>query len=214
MQSFRTYLEGKKSNKILFMRFGGLSPVLQRGYKKTKNSPTFHSPPAAKGIYAFVWPYIEPFLLDTIDDIETRRLSPKYQYLKDPKGNKISNKTHPKLFDKLVNRNSALTFSPTQQAAMVAAQKDPDNENLQKSTYYDNHEHFLVQKVKPRLFSYTGDIWHHLKLTTPPGQIKAERGGWVKTNFEAYKEALRKELHIMKREPTSRDHLEVFIERL
>ena len=46
---------------IKFARWGGLSPVKQRGYDPSM--PTFHSPPARKGIYAFVWPYIDIFLL-------------------------------------------------------------------------------------------------------------------------------------------------------
>lgn len=47
--------------KFIFARVGGLSPVKQKGYDASM--PTFHCPPARKGIYAFMWPYIEPFLL-------------------------------------------------------------------------------------------------------------------------------------------------------
>ena len=46
---------------VKFVRWGGLSPVKQIGYDPAM--PTYHSPPAKKGIYAFVWPYIELFLL-------------------------------------------------------------------------------------------------------------------------------------------------------
>jgi hypothetical protein len=46
---------------IRFCRWGGLSSVNQRGYDASM--PTFHCPPCRRGIYAFVWPYIETFLL-------------------------------------------------------------------------------------------------------------------------------------------------------
>jgi len=44
-----------------FIRQGGLSPVIQKGYDP--KMPTFHCPPAKKGIYAFPFGYVEPFLL-------------------------------------------------------------------------------------------------------------------------------------------------------
>lgn len=46
-------------NSIKFVRFGGLSPV---NHKKFYKQDTYHSPPCKKGIYAFIYPYIEPFL--------------------------------------------------------------------------------------------------------------------------------------------------------
>lgn len=46
---------------IRFCRWGGLSSVNQKGYNPSM--PTFHSPPCRRGIYAFVWPYIDLFLL-------------------------------------------------------------------------------------------------------------------------------------------------------
>ena len=47
---------------MTFVRFGGLSPVKQKGFT-TDSDTGFHSPPARKGIYAFVDGYIETFLL-------------------------------------------------------------------------------------------------------------------------------------------------------
>lgn len=44
---------------VKFCRYGGLSRKHQKGY----GSLTFHAPPARRGYYAFVWPYIEFFLL-------------------------------------------------------------------------------------------------------------------------------------------------------
>jgi len=76
-----------------FIRFGGLSKV---NYKKAlKSKRTFHTPPIKKGIYAFIFPYIESFLWvwKVADDImikydedrgafhkEYRRLRKKFKY--------------------------------------------------------------------------------------------------------------------------------------
>ena len=45
--------------KVEFVRFGGLSPV---NHKEFYKQDSFHSPPKKKGIYAFIFPYIEDFL--------------------------------------------------------------------------------------------------------------------------------------------------------
>lgn len=49
----------KKGNEI-FVRYGGLSLVKQKGYDPSM--PTFHSPPSNKGVYAFPLKCIEFFL--------------------------------------------------------------------------------------------------------------------------------------------------------
>jgi len=50
-----------KQNKkqIVFARFGGLSPVK---YERKNTFSSFHKAPSKKGIYAFLYPYIESFL--------------------------------------------------------------------------------------------------------------------------------------------------------
>jgi hypothetical protein len=49
----------QESNKIKFVRFGGLSP---RTHKRKNFESDFHRPPVKYGIFAFIYPYIEPFL--------------------------------------------------------------------------------------------------------------------------------------------------------
>lgn len=44
---------------VKFCRYGGLSRKHQKGY----GSETYHAPPTRRGFYAFVWPYVEFFLL-------------------------------------------------------------------------------------------------------------------------------------------------------
>lgn len=50
-----------KGKPVTFARYGGLSSVKQNGYNPRME--TFHSPPTRKGFYAYVFPYIELFLL-------------------------------------------------------------------------------------------------------------------------------------------------------
>lgn len=43
-----------------FIRFGGLSPV---NHKKFYKIDSYHSPPCKRGVYAFIYPYVEDFLI-------------------------------------------------------------------------------------------------------------------------------------------------------
>lgn len=52
-------IEKSKDKPITFIRFGGLSSTNHKEFYKKE---TFHSPPVKKGIYAFIWPYVENFL--------------------------------------------------------------------------------------------------------------------------------------------------------
>jgi hypothetical protein len=52
--------EAKK--KPTFVRFGGLSKRNQKKYGVMNSDDGFHKAPVKKGIYAFIHPYIEPFL--------------------------------------------------------------------------------------------------------------------------------------------------------
>jgi hypothetical protein len=60
--------KSEKAPKIMFARWGGLNPKRDKNKEKIfGNSQSsfaggFHHPPEHKGIYAFIWPYVEPFL--------------------------------------------------------------------------------------------------------------------------------------------------------
>jgi len=194
---------------IRFMRFGGLSPVRQVGFKRWKNvgnqhspnssgrisdpsnkndPPTFHTPPARKGIYAFVWPFYDLFLVPR----------EKYQIKKDKNGKPI----------------------------YFGDEGDEDR-------FPD------LELPHPKLFDWNGPLWHHLGEWVNPKDIIATRGSWTKTSFPVFIDALRKDAHantstdfsrqwnpngpyrpnwqFSKANPfrhTSKDHLEVFIEDL
>lgn len=202
--SFKTFVEGKKlRNELRFVRYGNINPVKQLGFGRD----TFHSPPARRGLFAFPWPYIERFLL-TVSDMMTSELHPKFQFVKDKNGKKISNLTHPELFNKYMERNY-YDYSKSHEIALKKANDGDWSKDTVDSTDWDKHEHFVVELKKPKIFAYEGPIWHHLEV---PGGIKFN--SWTKSDIRTYKDALRREIHRVKRDNFSKDHLEVFIERL
>ena len=140
--------------KIQFIRWGGLSSVRQEGYQAISES--FHTPPARRGIYAFVWPYIEPFLLGGTKMIP--------QYKQDEIDNIWTNKC------------------------------------------------FSAKAIKPKKFSYSGDIWCHLNI--PGNKVLQHKNSWIKVTFETFKHYFFKETVRVKRQFYSKDHLEVFIEKV
>jgi hypothetical protein len=200
MIKLKSLIEGKEKfdiDHIKFARWGGLSPVKQAGYGGT----TFHSPPARKGIYAFVWPYIEKFLLGGYEQIGRG----KFTYVKDKDGNVIDS-DHPSYESESEKHNKYWS---------VPMDSDPTNPDYQVKKWA------LATLTKPKIFDYDGEIWHHLQV--PGNRILDSKNDWIKTDFDVYREALRKELHNMKStSPLQRgstagwtkDHLEVFIERL
>lgn len=205
--TFKTFTEAKKLHKdLLFVRYGNLNPVKQLAY----GNDTYHSPPAKKGIFAFPWPYIERFLL-TVADMATGELHPKFQYVKDKAGKKISNKSHPELYSQYMDRNY-YDYSKSHDRALKKANDGDWSKDTIDNADWDKHEHFVVELKKPKVFKYVGDIWHHLDVGAGP--IKGQRGSWFKTDIATYKTALRKEIINVKKNNYSKDHLEVFIEKV
>ena len=66
--------EKKKTPKLMFARWGSMSPKRDKKKEKhfrgdsEKGYNSFHKPPENKGIYAFIWPYVEPFLAAWSDE--------------------------------------------------------------------------------------------------------------------------------------------------
>lgn len=194
---------------VKFARFGGLSPVPQKGYKK---SDSFHCPPAKAGIFVFVWPYIERFLLSAEKYSGVHAKHPKFVFTKDKEGTPITDK-HPD-FEKLAASNKNWTVPI-----------DRDTNNCPNGYY-------LVRAIRPKVFEYYGELWHHLCEQLEPWQIIAEHGAWVLSTYPAYVCALKKEFHKMAKQPLfgtsigrwtetnnptrwwAKDDLEVFIERI
>jgi len=162
-----------------FIRFGGLSKV---NYKKAVKHDTYHSPPMKKGIYAFIFPYIEDFLwVWKLQNV----------YVKD-KMKKIEN------------------------------------------TKYENFSSMyrIEYKRLRKKFKYNGMIWTHFVDESLKQGIGIQyKKNWVQVHTDDLEMLLKKDKHIVNRESDdnflmidpykrglggyySRDHLEVFIEKV
>ena len=230
--------------KIKFARFGGLSSVNQRGYKS--NTDSFHAPPCRRGFYAFVWPHYDFFLLSNGNTTTNPwNIGTKFRYVKDAKGNVINDK-HPE-FKELSEKNKCWTihtklwYNHMQDWDNLDISYDDPNYRKLKDDFDDawvkKHNDpakwVLVEKPSPKIFEYTGEIWHHLGYQLGPSGAIKRKGGWTLSPFEEYKKALEKDMHQaiklqtheynQRKIPYStknpyngvcKDHLEVFIEKL
>lgn len=189
---------------IKFARFGGLSPVKQKGY--TKEMETFHAPPCKKGFYAFLHPYYEPFLLSGSEYSGLGTKHSKFERVKDKDGN-------------IIKVDDDTTY-------------EHDSSNWMKywglHTSNEDGVYDVIKPKKPKVFEHTGELWHHLGEHLKQNEILQTKGSWVLTDFKTYIKALKKELSakkvLLKNEigyetnnPFSTiciDHLEVFIEKI
>lgn len=157
--------------KAKFIRFGGLSSVKQKGYKSSM--PTYHSPPARRGIYCFPFGYMEMFLLSSKKCSGVKAKHAKWEYVK------------------------------------------------KKGEYVlDAWGEKQIKLKRRKIFTYSGEIWHHLDV--PNKYVLKRKGEWVLTHMSVHKKALKKALryvdrkwvHAQKDLAYSKDHLEVFIEKV
>lgn len=227
-------------NEILFARYGDLSPVKHKKYVKNKlnnklpdmelwdKNIGYHSPPARYGIYAFVYPYIEKFLLTGPSFSGIHSTHPKLSYGKCKKGNKIvfdSDKLYDEPSDGInkfgyYNLEALLDFDQKSCFMKFINKQGNLKKDYELTEHKDEKKTYLTKRVEPKIFEYTGDIWHHLeKELDSPGSIIERKGSWVKTPFLDYKLALHKALGMANRTnfrpyKYSWDFLEVFIEKV
>ena len=165
---------------MYFVRYGGLSRVNHKKFFKKEEG--FHIPPAKKGIYAFIWPYVDPFL---------------WAWKVNTKG-------------------------------MVS--EEAINKQIQKAG-----------RLWRRKFHYNGLLWTHFQDVVKGGR---RWGSWVEVHTDDLPEILKKQKHFDRKElqklycslkmetgtgirdpykigsidngcfSLSREHLEVFIERI
>lgn len=213
-----------KKKLIKFARFGGLSPVVQKGYDPTM--PSFHCPPARKGIYSFVYPYYVPFLLGSESYSGIKTKNSKFEYLKDKKGNKIEyGDDNYELYSEK-NFIKVFTYTPD---GYYHEEKDKWIKTTDKS--------YWIKPKKPKIFTYTGQIWHHLGENLKPCEYIKKKGNWWLSEYKDYEKAFNIEKHTLMSNTHksivnewngnldltiktrdfgyySKDHLEVFIERV
>lgn len=193
-----------KLNCLKFVRYGGLSPVRQYGYK----SDLFHSPPAKYGFYCFPLPFVEKFLLggDTYSDPKNKTIknsTNRIRYLKDKDGN-IIDSNHAE-YEKYSEQNKYWSFP-----------RGKDSEGYPE-------KHVLYENFSRKVFSYKGNIWCH--FNAKPELVLKRNKSWVLLSYTNYLKSLQKEFancsmtmwtYYKVRSPHgfSKDHFECFIERL
>ena len=213
---------------IKFMRFGGLSPVIQKGYTTNPDERGFHTPPARKGFYAFIWPYYDLFLIGgEYSRLGTKYKNAKYEYLKDKNGNKI-----PYEFNENGTILNDFLKKHCVQGKIGNFKRGYGEYEISWKIYEVNG--FAAIKKRPKIFTHTGELWHHLNnKAIKPENIIEEIGDWIKTDYDVFVKALKKDkienmtmqkrtvqrefIEITPKSPykgIAIDHLEVFIERI
>ena len=213
-----------------FVRFGNLSPVEQEHYT-TSDDKTFHNPPRRRGIYAFVDGYVDLFLIGSTR--EPGHISNKSMWLKDDDGNKIK-------YDDFYDLTTEFDYKLGRRGIKKEWIKFLKIRNIRIKDLCEQ-DGFITILKKPKIFEYDGELWHHLGDNLKPHQIIETNGSWVKTTMEDYIIALNierkrviREKHKMEMEFNfkevfkgrqdpfkpgiginfSKDHLEVFIEKI
>jgi hypothetical protein len=199
----------------------------------------FHTPPTSSGFYSFVWPEIERFLLGgrsfkiDKDKNETKELRDFYKYKKDPKGNRSVrdyvleeyNEKYPekeKSLQEFIKEFEAdnLAQIEADKAEAGAKKKEMSAEEWRESGQWDysirqRNTPYETESKKPKIFTYEGPIWSHLEAyVKEKPMIQQRKGSWILTDFEIFKRAFSRAKLKAKLENYTKDHLEVFIERL
>jgi hypothetical protein len=175
---------------------------------------TFHTPPARRGLYAFPLGFVESFLLGGFNFRPDR-----HEWVRDENGKKIT-EDHPiakkyeivEKFGEYIDR-----WIPT----IKTGKKDPYQDWINRSDGYNPDDPKFVYKQKPpKIFIHTGDVWCHLDYVISRHHILKVKGSWILLSNDSFRKALAKEN--MRNEarrkrgdiPFSKDHMEVFIERI
>lgn len=211
---------------IKFMRYGGLSPVKQTQYL-SDNHPDkgFHNPPRKRGLYAFIKGYEDLFLIGSSS--EPNHISGKSKWLKDENDDLIEDTRY---FDENKNTNWGYVCPPELKKIL----KKKGIKETQLGTKLIDGKSYLTVLKQPKIFTYKGELWHHLLETTEIHEIIEISGSWVKTSYDAFVKAFNKDKHITLKElyknfgfddkckdpyigpgvTYTKDHLEIFIEKI
>lgn len=198
------------SEKIKFIRFGGLSPIKQHRYTANEAEMGFHFPPAKYGFYAFHEKYVEFFLLGAT--YHPYRDYAKGEWIKDDEGNLIKEndvyldydaKTDKLIyvdwFTKLLKRRgikSNIVWSCSKKEVSCKRKMEDDFEYDECDTCENDdlcHTKYMVRIKEPKTFEHTGELWHH--LPAKPGEILATKGTWVKSTYDDYVKILNRHRH-------------------
>jgi hypothetical protein len=215
-----------KESGMVFIRYGGLSPLKQDHYT-TSDDKSFHNPPKKRGVYAFPQGYVDKFLIGSTN--EPNHVSGKSMWLKDKDGNKIKSED---FYEDSYNE----TIKP--EWVKYLKKLDIKQKNISYITKDD--ESYVIVLKKPKVFTYNGNLWHHFVDEVDEKDKLEQKGSWIKTTMEVYIKAFNKHIHIKRGSnfddvkyaspnnishinpykrvsgyiPFTKDRLEVFIEKI
>lgn len=191
--------------KIKFARFGGLSPVVQKGYRTNPKDRGFHTPPARKGFYAFIWPHYEFFLLGgSYSKLGKKNRQEKFEYVRDINGNKVKlnavdfdwkkdsqeAELNPKLKKHLIKGKSG-TFKRNYDGTDISEKFWTEEIRDEDGNWINS---FLIKHKKAKIFTHTGELWHHFNnKAVKPGDIIDEVDSWIKTDYDVFVRAFNRD---------------------
>jgi hypothetical protein len=207
-----------KAKSIKFVRYGDLNPVKQAGYKKSARDG--YGPPRKRGLYAFVWPY-----MDLGQIAMTGFDGSRHEWVRRKDGSKVQD-----------GDADAGSFAKKDTTWLKPPPRGPKKKRGMKAMMgmlpgespgpYNPKDYYLARLKKRKTFTYQGDIWHH--LPTPEEEIldysgKARiglPGWWIKTSYRSWVRALIRTVGNVNKKggdtkaQEDKGKYEVFIERL
>jgi hypothetical protein len=224
----------------LFVRYGGLSSVNQKGY--TSQDAMFHAPSARRGIYAMPYDSQEMFLISptTTRVRKSSRELPNthHEYVKNSKGEPIKltwNYHHNGVLESSNTSTEELKRlrHKTYDHNFKECQEDWGSRIFYKSYWKDEEKYdeesflygVLIKPMHPKVFKYSGNIWNHLNcyVNVKHCDVIKYKDDWILMPFDSwlkyYKYA--KNNNDYKKFPKQRvchnytkDYFEVFIEKV
>ena len=215
----------------LWSHYGELSPLIQHHFTSNEEKKTFHNPPRRKGLFLFPKGYEEMFLIGST--MQPQHISNKSYLLKNTAGECLTWKDH--ITEEYRAHETTRILGNELQKLLKRCKIK------QKQLFCDAQGCIAVLR-RPKVIQYKGELWHHLGEFVKDEEILASTGSWVKTSYETWKQAFRKNQHsalkqlhkeddirkemkesgLLGRNPykskmrisVSRDELEVFITRI
>jgi len=209
-----------------------------------ENNISYHIAPRKKGIYAFPHGYVETFLLGAtyhpsnpsgksawLRDENGNKIEDTRDFTYTD-GKEISIiPDNIKRAMKIVGTKSNMVWSVKD--TELTCNDECENCKFDKCIHESN-KHYLVYLKKPRVFEYCGDLWCHFKDVAKPEEIIEEFLTWIKVDYFTYVrlfdrmkimdlKSLNKVFgyNPLNKDPYkkpgitySKDHLEVFIEKI
>jgi len=187
----------------LFVRYGGLSSVNQKGY--TSSDAMFHAPPARRGIYAMPYDCQEMFLISSVTTRgrKTHRELPNkhHEYVKNSKGEPIKLTWNYHYNNILESSNTPVEELKKLRHKVYDHFSQKDEESwghkvFYKSCWKDEEEYnedsflygVLIKPMHPKVFKYSGNIWNHLNcyVNIKHCDIIKSKGDWILMSFDSW----------------------------